>query len=133
MRPHVAGVLFLLAACSHTPQEPLENAWRIGPPPPETLAEIERESQNYYRCIVSELRHYRYDGEGHAIDHMEEMMKRCDPKLLPVRKALERERIHPQVIERVLRQRRLHAARFLTRQLQIIEAQVKQTQAEGHL
>lgn len=121
MRRLVGSFLLLLAACSHTPKQ--GTSWRVGPPSPEILAEIDRESEHYYHCIVEALHHYRYNGKGHAIDDMDEMMKACDPKLLPVQKVLERERIHPQVVERVLRRKRAKAARFLTWRLQIIEAQ----------
>ncbi len=129
-------LLLVQVGCSHMPKVALEEGalgqrglahpgepvWHIGPPSPKALSEIARESKAYYRCIVEELGRYRFDGEGHALDDMEGIMRRCDPRLLPIRKLLERERIHPQLVERVLRRRRIEAAGFLTRQLQAIEA-----------
>lgn len=114
----------LLAACTTTGKLAEKSpAWRYGPPSPEALAEIEKRSKDYYRCIAEELSHYRYDGQGHAIDHMGALMAPCEKALFPIREVLERERIHPKVVERVLRQRRNRAARFLTFRLQWLEAQ----------
>lgn len=130
-------VLTFLAGCSTTTEKNPVGAqaateqtksWH-----PSTLSEQTREtamktSRDYFSCIDHELGHYLYRG-GDSRHESQALLRRCEERLEPIRRAFAAEGVPERIINRYLKRKRTQAARYVLRNVLSMEAQLKAAKA----
>lgn len=115
--------LLLWAALSGCPALVLaeEGQWEPSQLKDSTIEAVHRQSEIYRRCIDTEGRGVA-SAERDARDLANEVLKKCEAQLTPLREALLNEGVSSQEADRYLRKTRTYAARNLLRALMEVQA-----------
>lgn len=120
-------VLALLSGCASTPRQPQTppqaQRWQPSTLSDETKQTALSASRDYFQCIQHQLMHYRYNG-GDSRYETQALLRRCEPRLEPIRTAFAKEGVDPRITRRYLKRKRTQAARFVLRNIMALEAQL---------
>lgn len=86
-------------------------------------------TRQYHGCLNQEVTRIPLSGkDSRAVTDM--VLKKCEPKLTPIREAFTKEKVTPSIINRYLRRKRTQAARQLLRQVILAQShQIDRTES----